>query len=314
MMGWALAALAAPEVISEGVPPTAPLHEVQRVGDGASLALVYAGEQGGRIGPCGCDASPKGGLGGLATWVAAAREADDTVPVLLLNPGAWASSATDIGVLTAAAKRNNAWFHRAWYEVRFDAANVTFRDIPSLAPHPGLVSATHRPTDAPVARYKTFELGGLKVAVTGVSRDGLEYRRPTDTHVEAPLDALRALLPELRQHDLVVVLAYDVGRDIAEIAALPGVDVVIEAAAYTERWPPLAVGDAVWVRSRDAGAELGELRLWVEDGVVVRAVDRRLPVGPDLATPPRIERLEQRQNAGESVPERIAVTEGLRAR
>lgn len=300
MIGWGTPAFAAPELSSTVVSPAVPVAEAQVAGDGADLVIVYAGEQHGDIGPCGCDSWPKGGLGGLATWVDAVRASDPQVPVLLLNPGAWASSVTDAGVLTRAAIRDNDWFHRAWYEVRFDAANVSFRDLPSVVPHPGLVSATHRPPNDAVTRYKTFELGDLRVAVTGVSRDGLEYLRPTGTTVQTPVAAVRDLLPELADHDLVVVLAYDVPKEVAAIASLPGVDVVIEAAGYTERWPPLAMGDAVWVRSRDLGAEVGELRLWVDDGKVTRAEDRRATIGPDVPKRPRIERLERLQDTAKA--------------
>ncbi len=53
--------------------------------DGAELVLLYGGEQAGRVGPCGCDQRPKGGLARSAAYAAAVRARDPNV--LLLNVG-----------------------------------------------------------------------------------------------------------------------------------------------------------------------------------------------------------------------------------
>ncbi|MEQ1505030.1 MAG: hypothetical protein ABMB14_22545, partial [Myxococcota bacterium] len=290
MFAWlGLIAAAAPvvEAVDVGV---GSLADRLAPDDDASLVILYAGEQQGKVGPCGCATRPVGGLAGLATYVDAVRAGSR--PVLLVDPGSWRASAADFGELSDASRSANDAFDRALELLRFDAFNVGYRDLPSVTPRPGLVSATHRVVDpgsvGPLP-YAAFDLDGLRVVVTGVSRDGLPYLQPKGTAVTPPVDAVRAILPETADADLVVVLAIDAPSEVEAIAALPGVDVVIEAGGYAERWPPLVVGDAVWVRSRDAGARVGELRLWVVDGRVVRAVDRFVGIDDALRGDRRIE-------------------------
>lgn len=280
-MVWFAVARAAPDLETGDDAPPAP---------GASLVLLYAGEHGGELGPCGCEGWPRGGLGALATAAGVVRA--EGAPTLVLNPGGWLSAEATFGELSEAAIARNLVFHRALYEFGFDAANVGWRELPSVAlgPHPGLVSATHRAPELPVARYKRFELGGLDVAVTGVSRDGLPYLRPPGTAIVDPVEAVRSLVATV-DADVWVVLAYEVERDVPAIARLPGVDVVIDAADHPERWPPEAVGDAVWVRSTAQGKAMGELRLWIERGAIVRAVERQVPLGPDVVPDPSVERI-----------------------
>lgn len=290
------AAAAAPEAVpapaAEG-----PLAERLVSGDGASLVLLYGGEQQGQVGPCGCEVVPRGGLG--RSWSVADALRAGAAPVLLLNAGAWLSSSHDQGALTDEARAANERVHRALRAAPWDALNVGFRDLPGLVDggaRQGLVSANLRPPDAvPVVRYRRFELPGLSVAVTGLTRPGPPFLRPEGTVALDPEEALRALLPELAGVDVVVVLAYDLADRIEAIGALPGVDVVIDASSWNARYGPWTAGDAVWVRSWDQGRWLGELRLWVEDGRVTRAVDRVHALGDDLPTPEPIRRLEREE-------------------
>jgi hypothetical protein len=274
--------------------PSGPPAERALAGDGASVVLVYGGEQEGRVGACACDAYPKGGFGRLAAMTEAVRAADPAVPVLLLNPGGWLSSDNDQGVLAPRAIADDGYVRRALALVPHDALNATWRDLPSLGDVAHTVSATHRLPGIEATR--TFDANGLRVVVTGVSRRGPPFLEPEGTAVTPPVDALRAL--ELRDEDLVVVLAYQVGRDAKALAAVPGVDVVIEADDYKARYEPVVVGSAVWVRSWDEATRLGELRLWVEDGHVVRVLDRMIDLGPDVPEPPELKKLAKEQARG----------------
>lgn len=281
------AAVAGPEVVVADSPEGRPDARVV-AGDGATLSLVYGGEQEGAVGACACDAYPKGGLGRVRTMTEAIRAADPSVPVLLLNPGAWRASANAGGGLAPEAVDRNVHLDRALGVVGFDALNVSYRDRPSLPEVEGAVSATH----GPVA-VRTFDLDGLRVVVTGVSRAGLPFLQPEGLSPPPPVEAVTGLA--LRPEDLVVVLAYDVGADAKALAAVPGVDVVIDAARWIGRYDPVRVGDALWVRSWDASTRLGELRLWVEDGRVVRAVDRMIDLGPDVPVDREIARIARDQ-------------------
>ena len=263
--------------------------------DDADLVLVYGGERDGEIGTCGCGRA--GGLPRLATYVAAVRDAGR--PALVLDVGSFLASVGAAGQLSDWSRTMNDGYHRALTELRFDAFNVSYRDLPGAvgAGHPGYVSATHRPEQGPIARYKSFQAGALQVAVTGVSRDGLATLQPPMAAVVRPVEAVRGLLPELEAHDVVVVMAYEVpSAEVRAIAQLPGVDVVIEAGGFDARWPASVEGEAVWVRSLTDGVRAGELRLWVDGGRVVRAVDRQVPLDDGLPAHPRLDRLEREQD------------------
>lgn len=280
----------AAQIVAEEAPSGAPAARAI-AGDGASVVLVYGGEQQGWVGACACDAYPKGGFARIAAMTDAIRAADPAVPVLLLNPGGWLTSDHEAGVLVPQSVADNGFVHRALAEVRYDALNVTWRDLPGLQdPLAGLVSATHQ---GPAPPSVTFDAAGLRVVVTGVSRRGPPFLEPAGSTVAAPIEALRSLA--LRPEDLVVVLAYDLPREIEAIASLPGVDVVIEADDYNARYDPTLVGEALWVRTWDETTRLGELRLWVEDGRVVRALDRMIDLGPDVPEPQALRRLAKEQ-------------------
>jgi hypothetical protein len=220
---------------------------------------------------------PRGGLPALTVAVNEVKRGP--TPSLLVNPGNWLSSASQGEALAPSTLAVDQALHEALFELRFDALNVGYRDLPAvgLAPHPGMVSVTQRPAVLPVAKYKRFDVGGLDVLVTGASPDRLSYLQPAGTVVEPAVPALRELLGTV-DADLVVVLAYDEsGADLAEV---PGVDVVIEAGEWAQRSEPRVVGDAVWVKSVAQGRSLGELYLWVEDGRVTKAVDRQVELIP----------------------------------
>lgn len=289
------AALGAPELVRADATADGP----GALTDTADVVLLYAGEQRGEIGPCGCGRS--GGLPKLATYAEEVRRASPSALVLLLDPGEWLSCISGDQGLTGWSATTNAWYHRALDVLPFDALNATYRDLPgaAAAPRPGLVSATHRPSAVPVPRYASFERDGVKVAVTGASRRGLDALQPQGTEVRPPVEAVRALLPELEHagHDLVVVLAYELPVEAPVLADLPGVDVVIEANGYEERWPALTRGDALWVRSLAGGVRVGELRLWLDDqGRIARATDRQVMLGDRLDPDPRLLRLQRAQD------------------
>jgi hypothetical protein len=156
----------------------------------------------------------------------------------------------------------------------------------SSAPPAGLVSATHRPEGLPVERERTFDLDGLRVVVTAVSGEGPPWWLPEGAAVTDPVEALGAV--ERRDEDLVVVLAYELAPRIDQLAALPGVDVVVDAARWNGRFAPRISGGAVVVRTRDEGLSADELRLWVDQGRVTRAVDRVIALGSEIADDRRV--------------------------
>jgi 2',3'-cyclic-nucleotide 2'-phosphodiesterase (5'-nucleotidase family) len=247
--------------------------------DNADLVLFYTSEQGGRLGTCGCAQRPRGGLGRIASYVAASDRKQHT-PSLLLHAGAWASDRIDqTGALRGDTEIANQHMAKGLEQLGFDTVNIGWRDSPWFANHPvpdWAVSATIRPEAGPAAGYRVTEVGSLRVAVIGASRWTVDWLQPKGWHGIDALDAVTALLPEVvEQSDLVVVLAFETGRETQRIAQLEGVDVVIEAGGYVGRDAPWAGDHSVWVRSRNEGQSIGELRLWLNDsGGIEHGLDR----------------------------------------
>ncbi len=284
----------APVVVEQIVADAGPAAERLAAGDGATLSLLLVGEHRGVVGPCGCESSPRGGFARFATLAAERRRIEPGVPLLLVHAGGWLSSAGEGTELSPATLEDNAEVHRALGQLRFDALATTWRDLPGVAagPHPGMVSATHRTQGLPVLRERPLEAGGVRVVVTAVSGEGPPWLVPDGTTVLDPVEALRTVRRE--EEDLFVVLAYELAGRVDELAAEPGVDVVIDAARWNGIFAPRVSGGAVIVRTRDEGLSADELRLWVEDGRVTRAVDRVVPLGSEIAEDARVARYGRR--------------------
>ncbi len=256
-------------------------------GDGADLSLFYGSEERGVVGTCGCDTFPKGGLGRVRTVLEAAENHDPNTPHLLLNAGGWLSNGHSFDNLSDRALALNASFVRTLRHGRWNVLNASYRDLPGLEQgglRPGLVSANLRPQGLPVVRYSVLSAGEWTVAVTGVTRDGGTFLWPEGTAWVDPVVALNELVPQMQADaDLVVVLVHDLPTDVPRIAAVKGIDLIIEAGDYRERYDPLLVDGTVWVRSWAETTRLSEVRLWVEAGEIVRVVDRKIDLDPMLA-------------------------------
>lgn len=273
------------EVVTGGT-----LTERMSAPDDAELVLLFGGETRGDLAPCGCKDRPAGGLARVGAHVAGVRGTG--APTLVLDAGAFLDDTQGFeGGLRPDVAAGNAWVRDGFDQMRVDAVNVTPVDLPGLrdgsgAALPG-VSANLRAEG--VERAVLREVGGLTVAITGVS--SVPPVLPEGATVLPPARGLLPVLEELQDRaDVVVLLAWN-APEAAKLAARKGlVDVVLDAQGHTGRHPPVRVGDAVWVRSPAKTERLGELRLQVEEGRVVAAVDRRIDLGPgapedpDLAT------------------------------
>jgi 2',3'-cyclic-nucleotide 2'-phosphodiesterase (5'-nucleotidase family) len=298
-MWWSALALAAPELTKERA--AGPVAERFPGGDGATLSLLLVGEHEGRLGPCGCSTVPRGGFARLAAVVGARRAADPT-PDLLLHGGAWMSAESTVGadgeeLLSASALDDDVRVHRALGRLPFDALNTTPRDLPAvpLGPHPGMLAANAAGHGLPVTPAKVFSRGGVEVVVIGVSAPELPGLQPAGTAWTDPVAALAAVP---RPADaLVIVLAHGLGARVPALAAVPGVDVVVDTHDWEGVWDPVVDGGAVVVRTPAAGASVLELRLWVADGVVTRARQRTVPLDESVPEDPFLGALAPRRGA-----------------
>ena len=267
--------------------------------DDAQVVLFATGEQHGVVAPCGCGSSPLGGLAFTEAYVTAARAALDGRPSVVVDAGAWLDPThtwDDRALRPDAVIQNAATLSvlAGW-----DALNVTVHDLPYLArvgfPR-AAVSANLRGDAAGPARVVLLDRGGLRIAVTGVSGPGLRRFQPAGYTWDDPVASLAALVPTL-DADLVVVLGHGLGAAAARVAAVPGVDVFLEAGDFGWFEQPTRVGDAVWSRTWTNGQRLTELRLRVADGRVVGAVDRSVALGPRGRADRDVRRLERRTAA-----------------
>ncbi|MCA9573389.1 MAG: hypothetical protein KC656_36385, partial [Myxococcales bacterium] len=168
----------------------------------------------------------------------------------------------------------------------------SFRDLPFLGDPEhgprqlpeGVVSANARGLGG-LPDHVVLPAGDLKVAVTGVTLWSKPYLQPAGVEQLDPVDALSALLPSLNaEADVVVVLAYGLGKRAKELASLD-IDVLIEADGLRTRYDPVVWEGTVWVRGYEQTQVLGELRLTVSEGEVVRAFDRGVDLDGDIPWP-----------------------------
>ena len=280
LLSLALAADPLPELTPGSITADSPrgkLGDRLGWGDGADLILLYGGEQAGRVGPCGCEDHPIGGLPRTAGYRAALAKANPGVPLLLLNPGHFYSARTgDTVALAEHALYANTWMHTGLNAGGWDALNVTCRDVPGSIVEgfpEGVLSTNLRLEGLPT--HRIVESGGLSVAVLGVATPCLDYLQPEGLSALDPLEAVAALAPTL-EADLVVVLASDLSGRVEDLARLDGVDVVLEAGEYAGRYDPFEVDGTLWLRSLRETQRLKELRLQLSEGRVSAARDRTI--------------------------------------
>ncbi|MEN0062800.1 MAG: hypothetical protein AAGA48_11665 [Myxococcota bacterium] len=242
LLSWAAAA---PQVTTE-IANEGPLRR-RLVSDDADVVLLVASEQEGIVGPCGCSIEPLGGLDRMASVVRSMRRRTPNTPILTLNVG---------GLLASTSRDTDAAMVQA---SPFDGLLATAAERPGVEATPDLPWLSANLDFLPA--FRTFSAGDHTVGVTGV------------TGPDA-VAAVRRVLPQLAKVDLRVVLAHRVGTQVPELLALPGVDVVVEAGGFRARYGPYTDEDSVWVRSWQATPVLGELRLWLDEEGIERAVYR----------------------------------------
>jgi len=286
------------ERISHGSPDARPRA------DDADLAIVYAAEHGGAIGPCGCPGERRGGLARLRAWTDAARAADPDTPVVAVHAGGALEDAVGPGgVLRPDVPLVNRWMARALAAGGWSAIQAGYADLPGLADLGAgagglpLVSAhVEAPAGAPpVARWIRVEAGRHAVGITGITGSGPSAAPAPGWSVADVQPALGEVLGEMEAAgvEVVVLLAFDaVAEARAALSAHPGVDVVIDAARHAGAGEAFVAGGAVWARVPYPPRQAGELRLWLEDGRVARALDRQVELDPDVPSDPDLERIE----------------------
>jgi 5'-nucleotidase len=199
-----------------------------------------------------------------------------------------------------------ATFMRAWSAVGYDAWTVGNHDFDAgvenllgllaLAKPPCLVANLERVQDGkpflPVASTQTFQRGGLRVGVMGLTTADLA--RLTNAKTRAAmrarplLDAARPLAQALRERcDVVVAVSHGgVDADRALARELPLLDVIVGGHSHTRMTSPVVEGRTLVVQAGAHAREYGRLDLVVEGGKVVRHNWALLPAVADGAVAP----------------------------
>ena len=231
-----------------------------------------------------------GGLARRVSYTQSFRKLFPTTPVLELNAGYYLN---DVGITNTPPLKDietqNLYAMHGYSQFPFDAANITFHDLPylsryltkdqqktAMAEFPGLktmISANLTPetgaqSHSPVVPYVIREIKSprvpkrkIKVGIVGLSEPapaaqfGYVWRDPDK--------AAREVLPELRKKvNLLIVLAY-MPVDKAKLLATncQEADVVISAFGQPYQSPLETVGNVSFVTSFSETKFLGELRI-----------------------------------------------------
>jgi 2',3'-cyclic-nucleotide 2'-phosphodiesterase (5'-nucleotidase family) len=270
-----------------------PLESRLAAPDEASLAIFYAGEQKGSLDPCGCPDRPRGGVARTHAYVDAAIAAHPGVPAVVVGGGNFLEDVMGVdGNPRPEVAVMNRYAVAGLGRIGFDALNAGYPDLSGITglaeggPAAGIglpiVSANaHGPGVWP---SRIVAAGDLRVAITGITAPGVSFV-PTPAYVvEDPVSAGRAALRQLRQtSDLVVLLSFQ-AADAARTLAREGLaDVVIDTNLHSTFDEPLRVGRAIWVRSSLTTMQLGELRLTLYEGRIVKAIDRKIDLDDEIA-------------------------------
>jgi len=246
----------------------------------ADLVIRYGGENRGSLETCGCPRRPRGSL---ARWVGYADAADRAAPApaVRLHTGYWLEDAVDYaGQPRLDAEEQDRWAMKGLAASGFDALNVSAHDVAGLIrvpPDPTLPLVSANISGPGIRRWVIVERGGLRVGITGVSGNA-PTMADTSAFPMQPASSAAGVLAELvSRADVVVLLAWNANEAVRGLlAAVPGIDVVLDAGLYTDALPPVFTRGAVWTFSEYQLVRAGELRLQLTDGQVTSAIDRHI--------------------------------------
>lgn len=263
----------------------------------ADLVIRYGAENHGSLETCGCPRRPRGAL---ASWVGYADAADGAAPApaVRVHAGYWLADAVDYaGTPRLDAEEMDRWAMLGLGAAGFDALNVTARDVAGLVRVPAsrelqMVSANIRGEG--IQRWVIVERGGQRVGITGISGPAASMA-DTSAYPMTPADSVAPTLRELApQVDVLVLLAWDANEAVRTLVkAVPEIDVVIDAGLYTDAMPAVLLRSTLWAFAEYQLVRAGELRLDLEDGRIIGAVDRHVDLDSAVPRSAAITRIER---------------------
>ncbi|MBT3220003.1 MAG: hypothetical protein HN348_13015 [Proteobacteria bacterium] len=270
------------------------------VQDDASIVFFYGGEQRGVLGDCGCPSRPRGGLARFDSYVRASRKTNPNTPSLIINSGNWLDDTIGLdNELRRDVVVANNYVMKGLEFGGWDVLNVAYPDVPFLVERgfpDQAISASIRVDEGPKA-YTTVEMGDTTLAITGISHNGLTFIEPEGVQFLEPMAALDEVIPQMRaEADIVVVLAFEPQRQTNSIVGRDDIDVFIEGGQHRNHFEPIVRGRTIWVRSRYQTMRMGELRLWIEDSLITKAIDRKIDLDDQVSSTRALLRLTRAQS------------------
>lgn len=270
----------------------------------ADLVIWYGSEQRGSMETCGCPHRPRGSLARTVSYVAASRAASPA-PGLLVNAGQWLTDAVGFQNMPmpqlAVMDRTMA---EGMLASGWDVLNVTPRDLAGLpavdaADRAKLPMVSANIEGPHIEPYRMFELGGRRIAVTGVAEPETTLSDLAGYTVHPVADALPVLQRIADKADAIVLLSYGTAEPVRALAQkVPRVVAVIDAANHNQYVEPFYVRNAVWALSFVQTMRLGELRLvFGPDHRVQTGLDRHIDLDPEVADDPTLLAMQQRARA-----------------
>lgn len=281
------------ELVEEG-PLPARLSDVA-----ADLVILYGGEQKGSMDTCGCPKRPRGSLPRMSAYVQALSRKE---PVILVNPGYWLEDPTDFQKnVRPDITTMDTWMLQGLNMLPWTALNAGAIDLAAMAvikDDPNLkklpIISANAEDQVP---YVIVQKNNVNVGIVGISG-----QTPTmgdyPWKLHSPSDAHTAIEELSRKTDLIVLLSWEATEDAKKLAeSMPEIDVVIDANHYQDFMPPVIVGSAVWAYSHVQTMRLGELRLDLDGGKVVGALDRKIDMDPTMPEDPDLAGVLKRAKA-----------------
>ncbi len=258
--------------------------------EAADLVVLYGGEQKGSMDTCGCPRRPRGSFPRMGAYVEAIQRSE--VPMVLVNPGYWLEDAQGFdGVQRADMAAMDRWMIQGMKALPWSGINLAPQDLAALVTvqeeAKGLPLLSANADGAPP--YQIVEVGGHKIGITGIAGPVPTLTDPL-YKLQDPGSAGPTIEALSQKADVIILLAYqasDAAKRLAE--RYPSIDVVVDAAGYRDHFQPLVVGHAVWVFSHYQTMRLGELRLRLQDGSVVGALDRQIDLDPSMPEQSKLE-------------------------
>jgi 2',3'-cyclic-nucleotide 2'-phosphodiesterase (5'-nucleotidase family) len=178
------------------------------------------------------------------------------------------------------AEEMDRWMLRGMALAEFDAINVSTQDVAGLlavgAPA-GLPLVSANLAGPGIARWRIVERGGLRIGITGVTGGVMPVANAAGLSLAPILQSEPTISEMASQVDVAVVLAWGATEEVRTLVRrVPGIDVVIDASIRDEAPEAAFLGGTLLAFSVYQGVQLGELRLEIDAGRVVGAIDRHV--------------------------------------